>query len=225
MTYYRISAARAGLVIAVALAAAAAPLSPMPLATVYAARQLVADSVGAAADKGRILGSEKASVWMIIVSDFQCPFCKQWHTDSWETLKKEYVNTGKIRVAYVNFPLGIHPNARPAAISAMCASAQGKFWPMADLLFKNQDKWKGLKDARPYFDSLAKAAGADAGRLKSCITSPGVAAMVDADRTRMMQAKAESTPTFYIGGARVEGAQPIAVFRRAIDAELAAAKR
>ena len=187
--------------------------------------QAPADSLTVAADKGRILGSEKAPIWMLIVSDFQCPFCRQWHADTWETLKKEYVTTGKVRVAYVNMPLGMHPNAQPAAVAAMCASAQGKFWPMADLVFRSQDKWKDLKNARPFFDSLAKVAGTDAARLKACVAGQSVAALVDADRVRMTRAGAGSTPIFFIGGSRVEGAQPIATFRRAIDAELAAAAK
>ena len=190
-----------------------------------ASAQAVTDALTPAADKGRILGSEKAAIWMLIVSDFQCPFCRQWHADTWETLKKEYVTTGKIRVAYVNMPLGMHPNAQPAAVAAMCASAQGRFWPMADLVFKSQDKWKDLKNARPFFDSLAKVAGTDAAQFKTCVAGQSIAALVDADRVRMTRAGAGSTPIFFIGGSRVEGAQPIAVFRRAIDAELAAATK
>ena len=197
----------------------------LAMAAGTAAAQAMSDSLSTAADKGRILGSEKAAVWMLVVSDFQCPFCRQWHTETWETLKKEYVNTGKVRVAYVNFPLNIHPNAQPAAITAMCASAQGKFWPVADLLFKAQDKWKDLKNARGFLDSLAKSGGADPARLKTCVASPAVAALVEADRVRMGRAATQSTPTFFIGKTKVEGAQPIATFRRAIDAELAAATK
>jgi protein-disulfide isomerase len=202
---------------------AAAVLSVATTAQTQA--QAPADTLSVAADKGRILGSDKAPIWMLIVSDFQCPFCRQWHTDTWETLKKEYVATGKVRVAYVNFPLGMHANARPAAITAMCASAQGKFWPVADLLFKTQDKWKDLKDARAFFDSLAKAGGVDAARFKTCVASPVVAKLVDADQVRMARVATQSTPTFFIGASKVEGAQPITVFRRAIDAELAAAAK
>lgn len=205
---------------AIAIFFAAAPCA---VSTVSA--QSTGDSLSAAADKGRILGSDKAPLWLLIVSDFQCPFCRRWHVETWETLKKEYVNTGKIRVAFVNFPLGMHPNARPAAITAMCASAQGKFWPVADLIFKSQDKWKDLKDARPFFDSVAKAGGTDPARLKTCEAGTSIPALVNADVVRMSRAQAQSTPTFFIGRAKIEGAEPIATFRRAIDAELAAATK
>lgn len=178
-----------------------------------------------AADRGRITGAESAPVWVLIVSDFQCPFCRQWHRDTWDTLRKEYVATGKVRVAFVNFPLGIHSNARPAAVAAMCASAQDRFWRFVDLAFETQDRWKDLKDSQPFFDDLARRAGADMVRHRACVRQPGVAALVDADYVRMGRAGAQSTPTFFIGTRRIEGAQPIAQFRLVIDAELAAARR
>lgn len=178
------------------------------------------DPIVSAADHGRILGSEKASVWMLIVSDFQCPFCRQWHHDTWNTIKREYVNTGKIRVAYINMPLAMHANARPAALFAMCASARGKFWPVADRLFDTQEKWKDLPDPRPFFDGIARAVGLDAKELRTCAEGKPIQSMVDADATRMARAGALSTPTFFIGKARIEGALPIAEFREAIDGEL-----
>jgi len=197
----------------------------MAVVTTAASAQPATDTLSVAADKGRILGSDKAPIWMLIVSDYQCPFCKQWHDQTWAAIKREYVNTGKVRVAYVHFPLGIHPNARPAAIAAMCASAQGKFWPMTDLIFRAQDRWKDLKDPRPLLDSLVRAGGLDAERHKRCMDAPSVAALVEADRIRMARAATESTPTFYIGGTRLAGAEPVATFRRVIDAELAAAAK
>ena len=152
------AATGAAVVIATITTVSGAAAAPAP--------QLPTDSLSTAADKGRILGSDKAPIWMLVVSDFQCPFCRQWHTETWESLRKEYVATGKVRVAFVHFPLGMHANARAAAIAAMCASAQGRFWPVADAIFKAQDRWKDLKDARPYFDSLARSAGLDAARQK-----------------------------------------------------------
>ncbi|HMH86433.1 MAG TPA: thioredoxin domain-containing protein, partial [Gemmatimonadaceae bacterium] len=84
------------------------------------------------ADLARIQGSASAPVWVIEVSDFQCPYCKQWHDQTYAAFRDQYVNTGKVRLAYVNFPLASHVHAWPAAESAMCAGAQGKFWQMHD---------------------------------------------------------------------------------------------
>jgi protein-disulfide isomerase len=178
-----------------------------------------------AADQGRITGSDKAPLWLLVVSDFQCPYCKQWHDESWEAIRREFVVTGKIRVAYVNYPLGQHPNARPTAITAMCAGAQGKFWPVADRIFETQAAWKDLKDPTAFLDGIARGAGLDAAQMKACRASNDIGALIDGDQLRMNRAGTQSTPTFFIGRIKLEGAQPVAAFRRAIEAELAAARR
>ena len=74
------------------------------------------DSVSARADRARIRGAETATVWLVEISDFQCPFCKQWHDETFAKIDQEYVKTGKVRMAYLNFPLTrIHKNAQVAA--------------------------------------------------------------------------------------------------------------
>src|SRR5258705_2057932 len=74
------------------------------------------DSVSSHADRARIRGSETAQVWLVEISDFQCPFCKQWHDETFAKIDQEYVKTGKVRLAYLNFPLiRIHHNAQAAA--------------------------------------------------------------------------------------------------------------
>src|SRR5579862_8971029 len=121
-----------------------------------------ADSFTQRIDAARIYGDSTAKVWMIMVSDFQCPYCKQWHDESFAALRHEYVDNGKVLLAYYNFPLSIHPNAVPAAEAAMCAGAQNKFWPMHDALFASQATWAGLKDPSAVFDSLGVKLGLDA---------------------------------------------------------------
>src|SRR5262245_5592563 len=81
-----------------------------------------------AADLSRVKGDSTAKVGLVIISDFQCPYCKTWHDSTAATIEKEYVATGKVRMAYVNFPLRMHPHAREASEAAMCSGAQGKFW-------------------------------------------------------------------------------------------------
>lgn len=179
-------------------------------------------AVLAKADAGRIIGSPKATVWVIIISDFQCPFCKQWHDESWESIRKEYVETGKIRVAYMNLPLSIHANAAPAAHAAMCASVQGKFWPVEDAIFRTQKQWAKLADAHPFFEQLARDAGADVDALRACVRSNVMRPLIESDEARATSAGARSTPTFFVGSQPLIGAQPLAAFRGAINAALAA---
>jgi protein-disulfide isomerase len=187
-----------------------------------------AASVSEQADRGRIRGAEGARVWLIEISDFQCPYCKQWHDQVFDTIDKEYVQTGKVRLAYLNYPLSsIHPNARAAAEAAMCASVQGKFWELHESLFATQPAWQGQKDPMPTFDSLAVAAKVDPAQWRSCMTSHATAKMIDADIARSTSSGVQSTPSFFIGSTALAGAYPVDSFRVALDKELAkaAAKR
>jgi protein-disulfide isomerase len=180
------------------------------------------DSVSAAADRGRIRGAATAPVWLIEISDFQCPFCKQWHDASFAAIDSEYVRTGKVRLAYLNFPLSsIHAHARAASEAAMCASVQGKFWPLHESLFTTQERWEEQKDPTPTFDSLAVAAGVNAPAWRDCMAKHLTAKLIDADRDRSRSAGVQSTPTFFIGDRKLEGAYPTDSFRVAIDSALA----
>jgi protein-disulfide isomerase len=182
------------------------------------------DSVSTAADRGRIRGSASAPLWLVEISDFQCPYCKQWHDESFAVIDHEYVQTGKVRLAYLNYPLSMHANARGAAEAAMCASVQDKFWPLHESLFITQPKWEGQANPLPTFDSLAVAAGVNAAAWRSCMSSHATARLIDADRDRSTTAGVQSTPTFFIGNRKLEGAYPVDSFRVAINAALAGAR-
>jgi protein-disulfide isomerase len=175
----------------------------------------------AKADQGRIIGSESANVWLIIISDFQCPFCKRWHDEVWDAIKKDYVDTGKIRVAYVNLPLSMHRNAWPAAHAAMCAAVQGKFWPMQDALFRTQEEWEKSGDPGPFYEKLAAETGANVEQLRACVKAEAMLPLIKADVDRATSTGAQSTPTFFVGNRPLIGAQPLSVFRDALDAALA----
>jgi protein-disulfide isomerase len=183
------------------------------------------DSVSANADKARIRGAETAPVWLVEISDFQCPFCKQWHDESFAKIDQEYVKTGKVRMAYLNFPLSrIHPNAQAAAEAAMCAGVQGKFWELHGSLFQTQPKWAELKQPMAVFDSLARAAGVDVKGWNNCMTTHATAKLIEADRDRSGKAGVESTPTFFVGDRALAGAYPVDTFRVAIDQAIAKLK-
>jgi protein-disulfide isomerase len=175
-----------------------------------------------AADRGRIAGDTTAKQWVVIVSDFECPYCKSWHDSTYDAFRREYVDNGKVRAAYVNFPLQQHRHALPAAEAAMCASAQGKFWQMHDRLFNTQEKWNGLPDARAFFDSLAVASGVDTAAFRACVSGHKLVPLIRADYQRAVNSGVNATPTFIIvGGGMMSGAQPIQAMRQAIDAAIA----
>ena len=175
------------------------------------------------ADLARVKGDTTAKVWLVIVSDFQCPYCKTWHDSTAATIEKEYVATGKVRMAYVNFPLQMHPHAREASEGAMCAGAQGKFWEYSDRLFTSQAEWAGLAVATPTFESFATTLSLDMTAWRSCMSEHVMAGMIQADYDRGVKANVNSTPTFFAGDQVIEGADRAPAFRAALDKALAAA--
>ena len=181
------------------------------------------DSLGRRADRGRIQGDTTARLWVVIISDFQCPYCKQWHDSSYAALRREYVETGRVRVAYVNLPLPMHGNAWPAAEVAMCSSLQGRFWTMHDAIFDSQERWAPLAAPASVFDSLAVRAGVDVPAMRACVDSRVLRPLIQADYDRSVAAGVNSTPTFIVGAKVLEGALPFPVFRQTLDSALHAA--
>ncbi len=174
------------------------------------------DSISNRADHGRLAGDTTAKLWVIMASDFQCPYCKQWHDVAFASLMNDYVKTGKIRLAFLNMPLSIHPNAVPAAEAAMCASVQNKFWPMHEALFSTQATWEQLKDPKPKFDSIATSLGVNMPQYHACVDKHLALPLIQADRDRARAAGVGSTPTFFVGNKTLAGSD--ADVRGAIDA-------
>lgn len=177
------------------------------------------------ADDGRTAGSQNAKVWLIEISDFQCPYCRQWHDSTYPAIRREYVDAGKVRMAYVNLPLSMHRNAMPAAEAAMCAAAQDKFWPVHDGIFESQAQWHDQADAMPIFSAIAQRAGVDMTEWKACVDGHQVRPLIAADADRAQRSGIESTPSFIVGNQLVAGAYPLDVFRQVLDSALAAAAR
>lgn len=188
-----------------------------------AAKAPATDAAVTAADKGRIAGDSSAKTWVIIASDFQCPFCRQWHEESYRQFVQEYVRSGKVKVAYINFPLGQHQNAVPTAQGAMCASAQNRFWQYHDALFDSQKQWQDMPQPRTVLDSIAKVVGVDFAQWTKCVDSDKMLPLIFADRDRAAAAGVRSTPSFLIGGQVVTGTVPMSKLRPVIDSAIAKA--
>jgi protein-disulfide isomerase len=162
---------------------------------------------------------------VVIVSDFQCPFCKTWHDSTAPKLKREFVETGIARLAYVHFPLGQHQGAMPAAEASMCAGAQGKFWEFHDKLFATQKEWELLTTPATAFEGYAREMGLDMAAYTACMRDHLMAPMIRADEEKSRAAGTGSTPTFLVGSQSFSGAQPIETFRAAIAQALASTKQ
>jgi protein-disulfide isomerase len=166
----------------------------------------------------RSKGSPKAPVTVYEMSDFQCPYCRQFALETFPPLEREYIRTGKVRWVFINFPLtSVHQHASAAAELALCAGKQKSFWRVHDLLFAHQESWAPLKEAGPFFVSLADSAGLAKPALLACLESSDTRNSVRADAEGAARSGATSTPTFYIEGGLLEGAQPLPVFRQVLD--------
>lgn len=160
-------------------------------------------------------GPADAPITIIEFSDYECPFCTRWHAEVWPKLQQTYGD--KIRLVYRDFPLySIHPNAGAAAEAANCANEQGKFWEYHDLLFQASD---GL--GRQAYETYASQVNLDVEGFKACLDEKRYAEEVTADFEFARQLGVQSTPTFFINGVALIGAQPFEVFQEVIDLELA----
>jgi protein-disulfide isomerase len=215
----------AGAVAACGRADAAARGSKDGAATVTASRDTLSDSaLISRADRGRLLGSEQA-MWVVMMSDYQCPYCKQWHDSSMAKLRREYVETGKVRFAYMHLPLtSIHKHARAEATAALCAGVQGKFWEYSESLFAAQPTVGTMTDVSPLLDRLATDHALDKPAFAHCRQSAAIAKLVNSDLAQASQAGVQSTPSFLIGNFLVQGALPYQDFRKAVDTALIVAK-
>jgi protein-disulfide isomerase len=159
-----------------------------------------------------VKGAKDALVTIVEFSDFQCPFCAQVEP----TIKKilaEY--KGRVRVAWRDLPLAFHANARPAAIAARAANEQGKFWPMHDILLKNQENLDAAN-----LEKYAKVIGLNMSKFKAALHDKKLEDSVEADAAMADKVGARGTPSFFINGKFLPGAQPLETFKSKIDEEL-----
>ncbi len=166
-----------------------------------------------------IIGNAKAKVTIVEFSDFQCPFCRRFWKDTYGQLKKEYIDTGKVRLVIRAFPLSFHPAAKPAAVASLCAKEQGKFWEYRDKVFGEQEKQgqQTVTFGLPELKSWAAAIGLNAQQFNACLDAQKYAGKVDADTAAGSAAGVSGTPSFFINGQQVVGAQPFSAFKKIID--------
>ena len=187
---------------------AAATPPPAPAAAPEAPPSKVDIKIGDAPVKG----PASAKVTVVEFSDFQCPFCGRVNP----TLKEiEDQYKGKIKIAFRNLPLPFHDKAHLAAEAALAANEQGKFWAMHDKLFANQQALD-----RPSLEKYAQEIGLNMNKFTAALDSGKFKDKVDSDAKEGAAVGATGTPTFFINGTRLVGAQPADKFKELIDAEL-----
>jgi len=178
--------------------------------------------VRASVADGPVLGRSDAPVTLVEFSDYQCPFCQRFFSATLPALKHDYIDTGKVRYIFKDYPLDqIHPQARKAAEAAHCAGDAGKYWEMHDLLFQSQGAL-----TPPSLSQYARTLKVDSASFEACMASGKYAERVSRGLADGTAAGVEGTPGFVVGttkpgdvveGTLVSGAQPVEVFRRLID--------
>lgn len=164
-----------------------------------------------------VLGDPKAPVTLIEYGDYQCPFCARFFSDTESLIREDYIKTGKVKMVYREFPLdSIHPYARSAAEAARCAKDQGKYWAYHDALFDRQAQIPNLD-----FVKLAGELGLETAGFKKCVESRKYKDEVQEDLQDGIAAGVQGTPTTFINGKPLFGAQPYTVFKEIIDQLLA----
>lgn len=174
------------------------------------------------ADDDPMLGNEKAKVTIIEFSDYQCPFCRTFWRDTFSQIKKEYLNTNKVRFVYRDFPLSFHPMADASAQAANCAGDQNKYWEMHDKIFGEQEKL-GQGTVTYTVQDLKKWASEislNKSKFEQCLDSDKYKEEVQKDFADGSAAGVSGTPSTFVNGRQLVGAQPFATFKAIIEEEL-----
>lgn len=187
--------------------------------------------VQASVDNDAVEGSSSAKVTIIEFSDYQCPFCRKFWSETYHQLKKEYIDTGKVKLVLRDFPLEFHPSAMIAAQAAECVREKGgdsAYFKMHDKMFSEQNKLDGgdsltgpvkttVQFTKEDLKKWAKDLGYD---IASCLDTEKFKSEVEKDLADGQAAGVSGTPSFIINGKELSGAQPFSAFKSTIDAEL-----
>ena len=167
-----------------------------------------------------VKGKSDAKVTIVAFEDFRCPFCEKTFTDTEPQIFKDYVDTGKVKFAYRHYQFLGAPSV-VAGNAAECANEQKKFWEFHDYLYKNQPS---ESDTSMYttdrMTEIAGQLGMNVSQFKSCLSSNKYQKNVDQDFADGQKVGVSGTPTFYINGIQLVGAQPYSAFKTIIDQEL-----
>ena len=162
-----------------------------------------------------VKGDANAPVTIVEWSDFECPFCARFYTDTLSQIERSYIESGKVKLVYRDFPLSAHPQAQKAAEASECADEQDRFWEMHNILFE-----RGVAGGVAAFKGYAKEIGLNEKEFAECLDSGKTASEIQQDMRDGTAAGIRGTPGFIINGKVVSGAQPYAAFAAAIEEAL-----
>ena len=160
-------------------------------------------------------GPEDAKIVIVEFSDFQCPYCRRFHEQTYQSLLKAY--PGQIRFVYRNLPLPptMHPDAMSAAVASLCANDQNSFWDFHEKLFSSESLGEET------YVQYATELGLNIEEFTACLSSGEHDDAIAKDMAFSSDLGVQSTPTFFVNGLALVGAQPFSSFQQLIDKDLA----
>ena len=204
---------------------------PLPTNNVAQAPSDNGAPIKVSVDDDPVLGDKNAKITLIDFSDYECPFCKRHFTDTYPQLKKDYIDTGKVKMVFRDLPLNFHVNATQEAEAAECARKQGGdavYFQYHDQIFtKTTSNGTGL--ALEQLPIIAKDLKLNVDQFQQCLDSGEFKNEVEKDLADAAKVGATGTPTFFIGrstadgvidGIKIVGAQPFSAFKAIIDEKL-----
>ena len=174
------------------------------------------DAMGVDPKNDNIIGDFNAPITVVEYASMTCPHCANFHQLTYPELKKKYIDTGKVRLVFREFPLD--RIAFAAAALARCAGEK-KFFPFVDMLFRTQDKWaKGPGSPAPRLFKMAKQAGFDEKSFNACMRNKDVSDRIEkVMNTGREKHQVSSTPTLFVNGKKVEGGNSLADLEKAME--------
>lgn len=181
------------------------------------------DSIARLADRARVKGDTTAPIRVMEVSDFECPYCRQYFEQTFPVIDSLYIERGLVEYVWLAFPNPNHQRAWPAIEAAFCAGAAGSFWAMHDTLFANQGEWSNAGSPVSTFVGYARSMGIDEGSFRACMVEDRAASLIIRDYNAVSQGGVKGTPFFVIADSlSFQGAQPAKKFRSVLDGVLRA---
>ncbi len=179
-------------------------------------------------DDDPVRGDHDAPITIVEFSDFQCPFCARFQIQTLPLILEQYVETGKVKFVYRDFPIqNSHPNAMPAAAASECAHEQNKYWEYHDALFENQGVWNkvDIASAVTIFKEFAVELDLNQDQFSNCLDSGKYIEEINNDLKDGRDYGITGTPGFFIGNeengfVKLNGAQPFEAFKNIIDSQL-----
>jgi protein-disulfide isomerase len=193
----------------------AAQNSPSPEeAAVLGEKEMLEITEGRVASRGK----KDAPITIVEFSEYQCPYCKRYVDETYVQIWEEYGD--QVHYVFRDYPLPFHPHAQKTAEAARCAGDQGQYWPMHDLLFDERDQWAEKEEITADLSGYASQLGLDQVEFEDCLSSGKQTQAVKDDLALGNKVGVSGTPTFFINGQKLVGAQPFTAFKAIIEEEL-----